>query len=310
MALDTYAALAAAVQARCPVAGILLARQFVSHAFRRVAEKRRWSWLTKRAQFIFPAVVNAGTITATNNSNSIAGVGTAFTAAMIGRQFRVSGTTPIYTISAVTDAVTLTLEDVYGGATVAGVTYEIFLAYATVPSDFHSFISVTDPSMNWRLWANVYTQADLDWWDAQRAYAGNSYAVVFRDYDTTSSPPLARYEFWPHRKALYVFPYLYEMRAADLEDSGATLPRFIRGDVLLELALAEASAWPGGEGRKNPMFKLELALYHDRRAQAMIAELEKQDDEVWEQDVTYTRNIPMAPHPFDSAWLQRHDFPY
>lgn len=122
---------------------------------------------------------------------------------------------------------------------------------------------------------------------------------------------LPRYEVWPHQKAAYVYPFLYVSRATDLDDPGAILPRYIRGDVLLEMALAEASRWPGPSPDKpNPMFNVGLAGMHDTRAERMIMEMERQDDEVNEQDAKYQAlaTMPFAPLPFlgDASWLQRH----
>lgn len=120
---------------------------------------------------------------------------------------------------------------------------------------------------------------------------------------------LPRYELWPQQKAAYVYPFLYECRPNDLGDTGATLPRYIRGDVLLEMSLASAARWPGPSNDKpNPYFNSALAMQHDKRAEFMIMELERQDDETSEIDARYqVLNLPFAPWPFaDSSWLQRH----
>jgi hypothetical protein len=114
---------------------------------------------------------------------------------------------------------------------------------------------------------------------------------------------------WPHQKAAYVYPFLYEQRPADLSDSGATLPRYIRGDVLLEMGLASLARWPGADAEKpNPYFSPQLAGIHEARADRMILELERQDDEVYENDLTYKlSSMPFATPFGDSAWLQSHD---
>ena len=310
MALDSYAVIAGKVVARCPVAGILLARDWVSEGFRRISERRRWTYLSRYGQWLFPAVYNTGTADVTHNSTTVTGTLTVWTAAMVGRQFRTANNSPIYTIATRVSDTEITLDVAYGGATATGSAYEIFRAYQTAPSDFNSFITAVDPLRNRRLWPNYFTQTDLDHRDAWRVFASsNPYAIVFRDMDT-SSPPLPRYEIWPHLKQQYAIPFLYETRATDLEDSGATLPRYIRGDVLLEFALWQAALWPGPEGRKNPYFNMGLADRHRGEFERMVAELERQDDEKWEQDVTYSEwwSYPQvgAPYPLDSAYIQSH----
>ena len=404
--LDTYTTIYNKLNLRCPAASTLLCRDWVSNAFRQIAERRRWSWKIKYGQFILPALYNTGTVTVTRNSTTVSGVGTTWDYTMVGRQFRV-GMSPIYTISQVNSATSLDLDLVWGSTTQSAVGYSIYQAYVTPPDDFHSFLTVWDPNFNWQLWLNV-GQEEINVWDAQRSNTGNAYLLSARDYSTTYSGSvgtalqvvgtgpdpvstsqgngytgavdgvfvvevttggtstnaifkwkkdsgsyltgivtdtaaqdlqdgvaiywpsgvtyvagdtfiiqakaglqggLPRYELWPQQQAAYVYPFLYECRPNDLGDTGATLPRYIRGDVLLEMSLASAARWPGPSNDKpNPYFNSALALQHDKRAEFMIMELERQDDETSEIDARYQAlNLPFAPWPFgDSAWLQRH----
>jgi len=121
---------------------------------------------------------------------------------------------------------------------------------------------------------------------------------------------LPRYEFWPHQQANHVYPFLYEIRHDDLSDPNATLPRYIRGDVLLEFALAELALWPGPSNDKpNPYHDLNLWKAHTAKAESMLAILERQDDEVWQQDLGYAypgMAWAMASPLGDARWLQSH----
>lgn len=310
MALDSYATIWGQVLLRCPSAGSLLARSWVSHAFRRVAERRRWSWLMKRGQFLPPVSYTTGTVAVVRNSTTVTGTATVWGAAHVDLQFRIGTATPIYTIASV-DAIaqTLELDDEWGGSSATGKTYEIYQCYFPAPSDFHSFVSVWDPSMNWQLHRH-FTQNEINTWDSQRAMSGQAYLVASFDYYTPTgfTVPTPRFEIWPHQKAEYVYPFVYEARPTDLDDSGATLPRYIRGDALLEMALSQAALWPGpSEDKKNPYFNPQLAKMHDMRAEQLITEMERQDDEVFEQNVhyAYPTGLPWAPFG-DSQWLQRH----
>jgi len=299
------------VKLHCPAAGELLARDWVKNAFRRIAERRRWSWLMRQGQFILPAVYRTGTVTVTNSLTTVTGALTVWTGAMVGRQFRIGNSTPIYTIASVTDNTTLDLSLPWGAATQAGATYNIYQAYQTPPSDFHSFITIWDPRYNWQLWRNV-DQVTLNYADAQRTNLGPSYVIASREWNTTSNLP--EYELWPHDVTTTgcVYPYLYEARATDLEDSGAVLPRYIRGDALLEMSLSQAARWPGTETEKNPYFEMALSRQLEARAEFMIGEMERQDDEVFLQNATYQMPYApwpfpsMAPYPLDAAWLQSH----
>lgn len=406
MALDTYQTIWNKVLLRCPAADPGLAKDWVTNAFREVAERRRWSWLIRTGQIIVPNQYNTGTVACTLGLSTITGSGTAWTADMIGRQFRVGVNAPIYTINAFYSATSLGLDQVWGGSSISGAGYQIYQCFFPVPVDFHAFQCLWDPAMNWRLWLNIQ-QDELNMVDAQRANTGQSYLISFRDYTTAyqgtiapavqivgsgavpipggtytgvanalftiqittagqsgtavfewkknsaafttnvttdgngyaqalsdglsvsfptgqtynlndmfviscqsiSSVGVPRYELWPHRTSAYVFPFLYECRAADLQDPGATLPRYIRGDVLLEMALAEAAGWPGADvNSPNVYFNPVTMQRHSRRADNMVAELERQDDETSEIDLTYpAMGLPLAPYPLgDAHWLQSH----
>lgn len=310
MALDTYTSIAGKVLLRCPLAGPLLSRDWVANAFRRVAERRPWSWLVKQGQFTTNTLYNTGTATVTFGSTTVTGTLTVWTAAMVGRQFRLTTTTPIYTITAVDVLLqTLTLDLAFGGAsTTAG--YEIYNAYATAPSDFNYFLTVWDPNFNWQLHLGI-GQKELNAWDAQRSNRGQAYLVAPRDYYIPAGEtiPLPRYEIWPHVTSQYVLPFLYVSRATDLQDTGALLPRYIRGDMLMEMALAEAALWPGPSvDKKNPYFSMNLAKAHSEKAEYMLVEAERQDEEISIQNVQYDTitRLPWAPLPMDASFWQKH----
>jgi hypothetical protein len=309
--LSTYEQLWRAVNLRCPSASLFLSRQWIDFAFRSLWDRRMWSWQRKRSQFLTSALYNTGLVNVTRGSFTVEGVGTTFTSDMVGRQFRIGFQSPIYTIGAFIDTTHIDLTDVWGWSTTLSTGYSIYNAYVTAPSDCQSLISVWDPRYNWQLQLSVQ-QEELNAWDAQRANTGIAYVVASLHYDSTfNDPPLPMYEIWPHQRAEYVYPFLYVSRPPDLSEAGASLPRFIRGDVLLELALAQAARWPGPtKDARNPYFNLALAMQHDTRAEQMIRELEVTDDNILETDVTYLSlsSMPFATIPFgDARWLQAHD---
>ena len=305
MALDTYSILVGKVLLRCPAAGQLLARDWINNAFRRVCERTDWSWLHKRGQFLAPTAYSTGTVSVTHNSTAVEGTGTAFVAAMVGRQFRIAGS-PIYTIATVTDADSIVLDDEYGGDTDATATYQIFKAYYATPTDFHSFDEVWDAA-NAQILSTTATQAELDRSDPDRSNQGDPSCLAFLDYYVPTGETVAvpRYELWPHPISQAVYPYRYEMRATDLEDSGATLPRYLRGDILVEGALEMAALWPGPSSDKpNPYFNRDLAKHHRAEFTRQLLELEVQDQEVSVRNLNYSGE---APYPGGSAWNQSHD---
>ena len=163
MSADTFATVWKQLLLRCPSAPPLLAQSWVVNAFRRLNERRLWSFDTEFSQFLFANAVTAGQPTVTFASNQVVGDATAAAAwvavgqALVGRQFRAGNNNPIYDIVAFDGVNTLTLGDVWGGSTSSTTTYAIYNAYQTVPANFKSFQSLWDPSYNWALWTNKWT---------------------------------------------------------------------------------------------------------------------------------------------------------
>lgn len=126
---------------------------------------------------------------------------------------------------------------------------------------------------------------------------------------TTSGVP--RYELWPRPiNTPYVFPYLYRKVPPALTDAQPQLPEFIadRGDVVLEMALANCARWPGTSTTRNPYYDLNLARQHDIRAETMRAQLEIKDDAIAPKDLIYS-TVPYAPGVpiLDGSYIQDHD---
>ncbi len=115
-----------------------------------------------------------------------------------------------------------------------------------------------------------------------------------------------RYELWPHNLSNYVYPYLYESVCQDIDELGAVIPRYIRQDVLLDMALAMAARWPGPSvDSPNPYYDLNLSDRIERKCEMMIGEMEKNDDNTYESMVSYAANMEFAPW-FDARFLQDH----
>lgn len=165
-----------------PSLDIAQAQQITQMAFARFAERRIWSWLVASSCFVPVDIYQTGTATVTQGSANVTGSGTTWTTAMIGRQFRNGLYTPIYTITNVTSTTTLVLDQAYAPATSSGVSYMIYQAYYSTPTDFREFLSLKDPSnSNYRLNMNL-TQPVLDAADAQRANFNYAIGGAFIDY--------------------------------------------------------------------------------------------------------------------------------
>ena len=183
---ETYQELWRALQLHSPILPTTLAQQFVRSRFRDIRRKRLWSWRIAQSQFITPVVYSQGVASGAVNSQFITGIGTGWTSALVGRQFRFGGIAPLYTVIEVDSPTQLQIDMPYGGVNnPSAIPYQIFPAYVTPPSDFQDFISLKDTFNNYRLYLHM-TQEQLDTYDAQRSWAGNPYGVA--DYRYSTSP--------------------------------------------------------------------------------------------------------------------------
>jgi hypothetical protein len=138
-------------------------------------------------------------------------------------------------------------------------------------------------------------------------YVSGDVFIIQAVSQTTSGVP--RYELWPRPiNAQYCYPFLYACKLPDLTDERPQLPDFIarRGDVLLEMSLGKAALFPGTETMRNPYYSLQTAQMHFGKAETLIYELEKKDDETATKDLSFY-TLPWAYGPyFDGAWNQSH----
>jgi hypothetical protein len=98
------------------------------------------------------------------------------------------------------------------------------------------------------------------------------------------SSGVPRYELWPHVRANESRPFIYFCRPPDLVDPGATLSRYIPGELIVEKALAAAARWKSAD---NPYFDLKLSMLHESRALAMLEDVQREDQARSLSDLVY-----------------------
>jgi hypothetical protein len=168
MARSTFDSIASEVHVQTGV-DIEQSRVFVRDSFRELLEMNNWSWMLRRGVLSVAAPYSTGTVTLTHGLPNVTGIGTAWTSALIGLQFRPSINDPLYTISSVQSSTSLALDMGWGGLdATTPITYRITQTYITPPDDFFSFLSVAELTHGWRLWLNV-DQSVIDRFDPRRA---------------------------------------------------------------------------------------------------------------------------------------------
>ncbi len=306
MANDSFSDIARKLVLRCPLAPLTLAQDWVRNAFRDIVEYRRWSWLFKYGQIVIPAAYTTGLASISFGGTQVTLTGGTTDPSWVGRQFRVSATSPILTIVSVDEESTTTFEldpaTPWPQASVTDVSYSVYQAYYSMPGDFHAFMSITSQQYAWKTAFLGVNKSDLDAVDPQRSASGTPPRVIV-PFDYYNGSP--RWELWPHQYGAGYLAMTYESRPTDAFDGGATVPALLPSDIILERALMYCARWPGSARETpNPYYSEPLAKFHEEQYLRRLGLIIKQDDEHMPQDVRYANTgigIPSA------AWAQMHD---
>lgn len=278
-----------------------LAEQFIRDRYRRILERRDWAALVREAEFHLNEMGIAGTVAITRGDTTVTGVGTAFAASDVGRQFKVGLSSPIYTITAVSTPTSMTIDRAYGGTTTASETYRIFDGYVTPPDNFLRFVTIIDPQLGWRLHHYV-TAEELNTMDPYRINFGIPYMLVDRMYDSTGKP---QYEAWPYASAARTLYYTYILRGDDLVNDEDTPIWPIRSDVIVQGALADAAKWPGTAEQPNPYFaRPDLWKAYEAAFEDLMIEIERRDEDIYMRSLKYPMFTQFA--PISANWMQSH----
>jgi hypothetical protein len=310
MAANSLLEMSRSLRLYVPQLPITLAEQFIRDRYRRILERRNWSATRRESQFILSALKNGGSVTIVRDSTTVLGSGTAFASTDVGRQFKVGQGSPIYTITAVASATSLTVNMPIGVASGAGKSYWIMDAFVTPPSDFLEFVVVANPVQGWRLRHNV-TAGELMAMDPQRTFTGQPYLLADRIYDVATTADAndyrPQYECWPYTTSDVVLYYQYITRVADLVNPTDQPIYPIRSDAIVAGALADVARWPGTVDQPNPYFQRpEYWKAYEGEYEDKMIEIERRDEDL------YLSQLEMYPYtsyglvPFSARWLQSH----
>jgi len=103
-----------------------LVNQSINIALNRVYESHDFPYYLNEKSIETVDNYNTGTVEVTNGSKTVDGTDTVWTAAMVGRKFRVQNERAYYKIAAFVSGTEITLEENYQGEDNSGLTYEIY----------------------------------------------------------------------------------------------------------------------------------------------------------------------------------------
>ena len=254
----------------------VMAERFVQNAYRKIIDYRRWYGLVVKGQINIPQVYSTGTVAVTNGNNTVTGTGTTFTAAMVGRQFRVGLTNPIYTISAFNNATSLTLDMNWGGPTYASAGYSIFQQLVSLGANIKQVISVINLQLARKLLLNVPKQV-LDAQDPWRSQIGFTRALVSTNPSADGQP---QWELYPIPISQQAFPYLAYIQPPDLSDTNPYPYAFIRSDLIVLRAIPDALLF---RGRENKYYDPNTARQKLMEFAQELEAMARVDDGYWLQ---------------------------
>lgn len=221
---------------------------WINSSLRKVLARRTWFGQWVKGQLICPQATTQGTATVTLNSNLVQGTNTAWTAALVGQQFRIGYNNPIYTIVAV-DPVgqVLQLELPWGGPSSSSGYFIVQYYYILGPNIKYLKIMV-NMQLGYKFQTH-WTQDGLDSIDPWRQNQNWPWAVAPMPLDPNGNYLV---ELYPASWIQQAFPFKVYVQPPNLVNDADSLPAYIRADVVLLDAIAQALTWKGP--KKNPYY--------------------------------------------------------
>ena len=283
----------------------MTAGRMINKVYRKIIDYRSWYGLKLWGQIIIPNVVNQGTATMTNNSPSVTGVGTAWNPSLVGQQFRIGFTYPYQTIVQVTSPTTLVLQTPFGGISQTG-GYNIFQAYVTMGGNIKRLLWAVNQQQGWPMEVNVPIET-LNQWDVWRTSIGWSTVLAVKE-----PTPDGQYqvEVWPTPYQGQVFPFQAYKQPAELQLDTDVPVTFIRSDVLVNRAIAEALMYrPKQNAFYDPQTAVTIATAKVAEFKEDLETMSQADNDQDQRDVTWDYGFEDGRVGFGpgSTWAQSHD---
>lgn len=119
-----------------------IALEFINNRYARIVGARHWKWLYQTVDTTFHAPYETGTITVTQGSEVVTGLGTFWSSNIVpNNKIIIAG--EIYTIASVDSQTQLKLEGEYAGSTASALSYQIVRPIYQAPSDADQILSIT-----------------------------------------------------------------------------------------------------------------------------------------------------------------------
>lgn len=280
-----------------------VAGRMVNNRMRAIIDRRNWYGTKVRGIANVPNVQVAGTATVTYNNLIVQGIGTNWTPALTGLQFRQTFTQPWQTITFVNPGLQqLTLDIPYPGTSFTGA-YQILQVFLSFGSNIKEFKWATNQLFGWPLEINVPVQV-LNARDTWREAQG--WATTFA---TRPPTPDGQYqvEVWPTPYAAQTFPFEAYTQPPNLIADTDSPQAWIRSDVVVTGAIADALLYrPKQNKYYDPATAVQIAGLKEAQYKADLLEMENADEGLEQQAVTWNYDEDVIVSGEGSLFSQMH----
>jgi hypothetical protein len=245
------------------------ADRVIGDAYQQILRNRPWVVALKTTQLWVNAPYTTGTVTATNGSAIIAGSGTTFTAAMVGRYLSVGDTVPQRIIT-FTGPTSITIDTAWSGATVSNQNYAIVHMRLALPTDAERVERLSGPT--WNLVRR--SLAFINEYDPRRRVRADP--LVFAETERRGSPTAyaaPEIELWPVPSQEKMYRAVYRAAIPSPTADGDSF--ILNEDMVLHNALAHALMLLYTRTRQSAL--LEAAKAHDGIYREILQSETRQD---------------------------------
>jgi hypothetical protein len=280
-----------------------MAKLLIQNSYRRMIDERQFYGTLVKGVVNVPNAYTTGTVTVTQGSPDVTGVGTNWTNAMIGQQFRIGFSTPIATIANVLTPTSLVLDLPWGLGTQSNLGYQIFQNIVSFGANIKRLLDVANQIQGYRLALNI-PQTVLYAYDTWRTNMGWTILVANFAPSPTGAP---QFELYPPPTYQQSFPFLAYTQPADLSGDNDAPPVGMRSDVIMYGAIAHALLF---RGKQSKYYDPTTSTYFQKMYMVEIEKNKRNDNDLYQKDLEWE----FSKWPLNgfgaSFWQSHEEVPY
>ncbi len=259
----TWGQIRLSITKKLPGADLESINEAIQSAYEAVLSERPWVGLNGEGVLTTIAPYSTGTASVSSGNGAIVGVGTAFTADMVGRLFQLDGDADAYTVATFVDAENITIDRPYLGDIATGQGFRIFQDAYYLPSDVRTVRQMALPYSS-RPLARVDDQF-IQRTDPARSVVGIpvAWAPAADSAETGSADDIWRWiRFYPLPDEPYSIPYTFRKMARGFDGTNVNESPFpwVLPNSIIGLAVAELLGSPVYADMKGRADSIQAAI--------------------------------------------------